>query len=282
MADFVVAVRTYKRYKAFISKTYQMLKENDLLDRLYIFVANEEEKQLYLEALADKEYKELIVGVPGCAEVGNFIVNYFPVGKPIVFLDDDLCRFFVFDSTGVAHRRASNLKNYILDGFKTLEETGTNGFSFSYISNRLWLKGKPFKEFRPWQMSGCFYGCFNDPGMLIVSTGSSHCEDSVRTVQVLEKYGGVLLYWWAGFETYYCKDPGGIQATSDRDDTKATTEYFLQNTPNAKLWLKPPQLVKQGVWQLKILPLRSIIKNLASVGRTLTTRSFAWENFASL
>lgn len=282
MADFVVAVRTYKRYTGFISKTYQMLKENNLLDRLYIFVANEEEKQLYLEALADKEYKELIVGVPGCAEVANFIVNYFPVGKPIVFLDDDLIRFFDFDSKGVANRKSTNLKDYLLDGFKTLEETGTNGFSFSYISNKLWLKGKPFKEFRPWQMSGSCFCCFNDPEMLTVANKSSHCEDSVRTVQVLEKYGGVLLYWWAGFETYYCRDPGGIQATGDRDDTKATTEHFFQNTANAKLWLKPPQLVKQGVWQLKIQPLRSIKKNLASVGRTLTTRSFPWEDFASL
>jgi hypothetical protein len=280
MADFVVAVRTYKRYDTFLKRTYKTLEENGLLDRLYIFVANEEEKELYLKALEGKQYKELVVGVPGCAKVLNFIVNYFPAGKPIVFADDDLYRFFTISENGLYTKRATNLKDYILDGFATTQEAGTNGWTFSFCSNKLYLKGKPFKEFRPYQLSGTFYGCFNEP-LLAVPEGSSHCEDSVRTVQISERYGGILIYWWGGFETYYVKEPGGIQASGDRDDTKGNTEFYYNETPGAKIWLKPPHFVKQGVWQLRLLPINTIKKNLASIGRTLTTRSFPWEDFAS-
>jgi hypothetical protein len=282
MADFVVAVRTYKRYDTFLKRTYKTLEENGLLDRLYIFVANEEEKELYLKALEGKQYKELVVGVPGCAEVANFIVNYFPVGKPIVFCDDDLYRFFTISENGVYRKRATNLKEYILDAFETTAENGSNGWNFSFISNKLHLKGKPFKEFRPFQLAGTFFGCFNEPEILTVPEKSSHCEDSVRTVQISERYGGILIYWWGGFETYYAKEPGGIQATSDRDDTKGTTEYFYNNIPNAKLWMKSPYYVKQGVWQMRLFPINKIKKNLASVGRTLTTRSYPWQEFASV
>jgi hypothetical protein len=281
MADFVVAVRTYKRYDTFLKRTYKTLEENGLLDRLYIFVANEEEKELYLKALEGKQYKELVVGVPGCAEVANFIVNYFPAGKPIVFCDDDLYRFFTISKNGVYIKRATNLKEYILDAFATTAENGSNGWGFSFISNKLHLKGKPFKEFRPFHLAGTFFGCFNEP-LLAVAEGSSHCEDSVRTIQVSDKYQGILVYWWGGFETYYCKEAGGIQATSQRDNTKDTTEYFYNTIPNAKLWMKSPYYVKQGVWQMRLFPINKIKKNLASVGRTLTTRSFPWENFASL
>jgi hypothetical protein len=280
--DFVIAVRTYKRSEAFPLKTYKVLEENGLLDRLYIFVANEEEKELYLKSLEGKPYKELIVGVPGCARVANFIVNYFPVGKPIVFCDDDSYRFFNFNSAGKYNKRATNLKEFILDGFKTTKEMGTNGFTVSYLSNKLYLKDKPFKEFRPYQMAGAFYACFNEPEILLIAEGASHCDDSVRTVQVMEKYGGVLVYWWAGFETYYCKEPGGIQASGERLDTKGTCDLYYETTPNAKLWLKAPHFVKEQVWQLRMFPISTLKKNLASVGRTFTTRSFAWPDFILL
>jgi len=280
MADFVVAVRTYKRYDTFLKRTYKTLEENGLLDRLYIFVANEEEKQLYLTALEGKQYKELVVGVPGCAAVANFIVNYFPVGKPIVFCDDDLYRFFTISEAGVYNKRATNLKDYILDAFATTKEAGTNGWNFSFISNKFYLKGKPFKEFRPFQLSGTFYGCFNEP-LLIVPDGSSHCEDSVRTVQISERYGGILVYWWGGFETYYVTEPGGIQASDDRKDTKSNTEFYYNETPGAKTWLKPPHFVKEGVWQLRLLPINTVKKNLASVGKELKRQSFSWPDFAA-
>ena len=43
--DYVIACRSYKRANVFPHKTYRMLAHNGLTDRLYIFVANQEEKE---------------------------------------------------------------------------------------------------------------------------------------------------------------------------------------------------------------------------------------------
>jgi len=280
MADFVIAVRTYKRYDTFLKRTYNTLLENDLVDNLYIFVADEDEKAKYLAVLEGKKYKELIVGVKGGASQSNFIVNYFPEGKEIVFFDDDFYRFFNFDSTGKYYKRATNLKKYCEDGFATIKEMGTNIFTFSFIGNKMYLKGKPFKEFRPYFTAGCFYGGFNEKALLTIPVETSHMDDGIRSIQILQKYGGVLVYWWAGFETYYCKEPGGLQASGERDcDTKALCDKWWAETPNIETWMKPPYLTKEGVWQYRLLTLTSLKKTLASAGIELKRRSFPWADF---
>lgn len=282
MADFVFTVRTYKRYETFLIRTYKVLVENNLTDNLYIFVADEDEKAKYLEVLEGKQYKELIVGVKGGAQQTNFIVNYFPEGTPIIFADDDLYRFFNFTEQGVYNKRANNLKKYLEDGFATTKELGTNGFGFSFISNKMFLKGKPFKEFRPYFLAGTFFGAFNDKEMLSVPKETTHMDDGIRSNQVLEKHRGMLVYWWGGFETYYAKEPGGIQASGERDcDTKALCEKYWAETPNIGRWMKPPYLTKEGVWQYRLLPKNKIKKNLALIGEEMKCISFPWQDFVS-
>ena len=49
--NFVVVIPTYKRYEELKKKTLALLKRIhlDVKNRVYIFVANEEEKEKYLE-----------------------------------------------------------------------------------------------------------------------------------------------------------------------------------------------------------------------------------------
>jgi len=84
----------------------------------------------------------------------------------------------------------------------------------------MWLADKPFKEFRPFTLAGNFFGTRNDPAM--ITTEYSHGDDLVRSVSFLERYGGVLVYWWAGFATRYGKEEGGLQASGDRGSAAAT------------------------------------------------------------
>ena len=199
--DYVIAVRTYARSKIFPKKTYQMLLDNGLTDRLYIFVASLEEKQLYEEAVTS--YKAMIIGEKGGAQAIRAICDYFPPGQRIVFMDDDLERF-----------RPGNLDLYLNDGFRTIDEHACGAFTFSFISNGFWLRHKPFKEFRPFTLAGNFFCTRNDPDM--ITTTYSHGDDLVRSVRYLERYGGVLVYWAAGFVTHYGTEPGGMQASGDR------------------------------------------------------------------
>ena len=72
--DYVVAIPSYKRPNTLKTKTLRLL-EHYKIDpkKVTIFVANEEEKQLYAEALADTPYTNLVVGVAGMGAIRRFI-----------------------------------------------------------------------------------------------------------------------------------------------------------------------------------------------------------------
>ena len=75
-----------------------MLAHNGLTDRLYIFVANQHEKERYEHSLKGLPYKKIIVGELGGANAVKAICRYFPKGQRILFVDDDLNRFYCFDA----------------------------------------------------------------------------------------------------------------------------------------------------------------------------------------
>ena len=81
----------------------------DTDDGLYIFVANEEEKHLYEQSLKGLPYKKIIVGEKGGANATRAICRYFPVGQRILFVDDDLSRFFTFSEDGTQSRGILNV-----------------------------------------------------------------------------------------------------------------------------------------------------------------------------
>jgi hypothetical protein len=218
--NYVIACRTYARSHIFPLKTYRMLAHNGLTDRLYIFVADQAEKRRYEAALADQPYAAIIVGKLGGANAIRAICKYFPKGQRIVFMDDDLDRFFEFDKDGKFHADSSRLGRYLEDGFETIDKHGLGGFTFSFLKNKFWLKGKAFKEFRPFTLAGNFFGVRNDPAM--ITTEYSHGDDLVRSVRYLERYGGALVYWWAGFDTRYGKEEGGLQASGNRGSAAET------------------------------------------------------------
>ncbi len=218
--DYVIAVRSYARASVFPLKTYRMLAHNGLTERLYIFVANAAEKRAYEAALQGKEYRKIVVGELGGANAIRAICRHFPVGQRIVFMDDDLDRFFDFGRDAKFRADSTALGRYLEDGFRTIDDYGCGAFTFSFMSNKLWLRGKPFKEFRPFTLAGNFFGTRNDPAM--ITTEYSHGDDLVRSVRYLERYGGVLVYWWAGFVTHYGKEAGGLQASGNRGSAAET------------------------------------------------------------
>jgi len=237
--DWVIAVRTYKRTKIFLERTYAMLTKNNLTDRLYIFVANEEEKAAYTEALAGKSYKELIVGEIGIEKATAAICKYFPVGKPLIIMDDDLKFFFNFTESGVFVKDATNLKQYLDDGFATIKEHNLGAFTFCNLQNKLYIKDKPFKEFRTRGLPGPFGGFFNEPDLIVTKYG--HLEDAVRTCNFFDKYGGILVYWYAGLVNDYGNLPGGMQSYG-RENIKELTSKVYSEEPLLQLYYKPPAL----------------------------------------
>ena len=263
--EYVIAVRTYARSSIFPQKTYRMLEHNGLTDRLYIFVADAAEKARYEAALAGKSYRKIIVGQLGGANAIRAICQYFPKGQRIVFMDDDLDRFFEFSRTHEFTKDSTKLAKYLEDGFATMDEHKCGSFTFSFMSNKMWLGDKPFKEFRPFMVAGNFFGVRNDPKM--ITTKYSHGDDIQRTVRYIDRYGGTLVYWWAGFSTNYGKEAGGLQASGDRGSAESASNRLRKTgeiswltynaDPLLQAYGKPPAQEKSNPFvtvKLKALP----------------------------
>ena len=174
--DYVIACRSYKRSSVFPYKTYRMLAHNGLTSRLYIFVANHDEKVLYERALKGLEYKQIVIGEIGCAAVVRSICAFFPIGQRIAFMDDDLSRFYCFDANGALDKDSKKLHKYLDDGFTAIDKYNLGAFSFSFLSNKFYLKDKPFKEFRPAPLAGSFFATRNNPKLILTKPYTSHAD----------------------------------------------------------------------------------------------------------
>lgn len=250
MADYVVAVRTYKRAEMFQRSTLRLLREQGLADRLYVFVGSDIEEYRALEP----ELRYVSVPV-GCANAVRGICEHFPRGQPIFFMDDDLEEWFWFDTSANAVRH-DRLHEFITEGFTHAP------FTFKSMTNRYWMKNvKPFKPIYS-NMTGGYFGAFNEPELITTTTG--HCEDLLRTVQYLKTKRIPWAWQHAGFKTKYATNPGGLQASGERTDTLAVCHTIY---PEVSEWVHPvPEQQKCGLWFWRLLAPSTLKARLRASG----------------
>jgi len=284
--EYVIACRSYGRATVFPKKTFRMLEHNKLTGRLYVFVASAAEKRAYRDNLpAEFPADRIIVGVPGLAPITRFICKYFPEGQRILFVDDDLEYFFVMPRKGQGRMQkdSGNLHRYVEDAFRTIDAHDLGSFTFSFLSNAFYLTGKPFKEFRPFIVGGSFFGARNERKLIPVDVGQA--EDVLRSCRYFEKYGGTLVYWYAGFATHYGKEPGGMQSSGDRGDaasrlktTKEISQKLYDSEELLRAYATPPQFVEAAnLYTLKIRTLPQIRKEMKARG--VEARWAVWDGF---
>ena len=87
--NFVVAIPTYKRYEQLKTHTLSLLKRIHLdMNKVYIFVADEEEKEKYLESLEGENYYKIVVGEKGMMNIRNFICKLWLDGHMLMRIKD--------------------------------------------------------------------------------------------------------------------------------------------------------------------------------------------------
>ena len=83
MNDYVIAIPSYKRNETLKKKTMRVLSEYKINpNKIYIFVADNDQKKLYEDTLEPKTYNKIVVGKPGIQHIRNFMPKYFPEKKP--------------------------------------------------------------------------------------------------------------------------------------------------------------------------------------------------------
>uniref|UniRef100_A0A6C0D2Y1 Glycosyltransferase n=1 Tax=viral metagenome TaxID=1070528 RepID=A0A6C0D2Y1_9ZZZZ len=212
MTDYIVAIPSYKRAQLCNEKTLTMLKKNNIpKQKIYVYVANQEELEEYKKVLDTSLYGKLIVGKKGLVPQRQFIIESWPAGKNIVFFDDDVASI--------------DLKMSVLFKSKTLDYFFKYAFAESKkqksfiwgvypVFNPFFRKGRGELSTCLNYIVGAFYGIINRPNLksiqLTITKENGQKEDVERTLKYFVEDGIVLRFNKVGFVTKYYGKSGGL------------------------------------------------------------------------
>ena len=228
--DYVVAIPSYKRAETLRDKTLTVLAEYKIpASKIYVFVANKEQEDLYRSVLKPGSYGHMIVGVPGMANIRNFITEYFPVGKRIINMDDDIKGFLEFSSTARRHEiPLRSLDSLIKKGFSESAKTGFRLWGIYPVANGFFMKEGPTTDLK--YIIGAFWGITN-PGPILTVTIDDK-EDYMRSLIMYVLDGGVLRFRDAAPITAYYKEAGGMQEERTKNRVTKSAEALHAAFPN--------------------------------------------------
>ena len=225
---YVIAIPTYDRVDILLQDTLPMLLRQGVPPKnIDIFVANKEQEELYKSAVPQNNYNKLVVGVKGLGKQLQFIKDYYPQGKHIIRMDDDISS--VFKKKGDNDTMEFNLNKFIVSSFKKLKELGLTLWSVNKVANPFFMTDGYSTDLR--LISGNIQGYINsnNPSYDFKIKNNYTAEDIERTLRHYITDGGVLRFNDYGFKTKPM-NVGGIQSDLGSNKQriievrKATTE----------------------------------------------------------
>lgn len=185
-----LAIPTYQRPEMIRKKTLAFLEQAGYpADRIYLFVANEQEKELYT-------WDNIVVGVPGLVHQRNFITDFFDEGEIIVCMDDDV------ESIDCINNHFLGLVEYAV----RLINIGEGGL-FGIRPN---TDGRLY-TYKTTSHLAFIIGSFNirrNHRSIRLTQPQKH--DYEMTMLYFLRYGKVYRYNGAGVKTKYMKNAGGL------------------------------------------------------------------------
>lgn len=251
--QYQIAIPSFKRDGQIIEKTLKVL-ESYSIDpkRVTIFMANEEERQKYAEALTNSPYQNLVIAQEGIMEVRNFMWNYYPEGTPVLFMDDDVETVQIIDpQNSKKHIKAPDLFNDVIaPGFNAMRENHAYIWGMYAAGNPGFMTGINFNDdskdgheenssaitIGNVYIIGSFFGAVirHDPKLLV---GCADKEDHERSVTHFIKDGRVVRLDFVTVESAYYKAKGGLQETRTADTVKIGADYMLKKYPKY-VWIR--------------------------------------------
>jgi hypothetical protein len=237
-SEYVIAIPSYKRVETLKMKTLAVLAKYKIpAKKIYIFVANKEEEAVYKAGLEPGTYNKIVVGVPKIGPQRMFIMRHFPVGKPLVQIDDDVSSFIEYDAKAKRHERPlRDLDATIRRGFRLCKEVGCGCWGIYPTANGFFMKPGYTTDLR--FLIGVMTGCFN-PG-----TMKLHCEsfkeDYERTLKFYERDGAVIRMNDIAPKTSYYTEKGGAEEFRDWKPMEAEAKWLESEYPDlVKIrWIK--------------------------------------------
>ena len=230
--DWVIAIPSYRRATTLRDKTLAVLHGYKIpRNRIHVFVADKDEAASYGATLDPATYGHLHVAEPGMAAVRNFITRFFPVGKPIFNVDDDIRGFLEWSPTARRHERPlRDLAAAITAGFAAARRTGYRLFGFYAVPNGFFMKGGPPSTDLKY-IIGSVWGILN-PGPAALTVTIDDKEDYLRSVMMYVLDGGVLRFNNIAPQSAYYKEAGGMQETRTMKRIDASARAMVRAFPD--------------------------------------------------
>jgi len=185
-----IAIPSYNRPECLTIKSLE--KHGIDLDNIYLFVANEEQEELYRKNLDNKI--KIIIGIKGLCNIRNFITNYFDEGEILICMDDDIKDFVILEKP---------LLQVLNDSISYLEKSPYQLIGFPPTSNPFYIKKKGYTD-GIFFCIGVLWMVKNDKSIIV----DNILEDVERTFLSVDKYGGVIRCHDIMYKTRFCAKNG--------------------------------------------------------------------------
>lgn len=211
MTDWKVVVPSYNRVDGFKKKTLATLQHHKIPpSKIYLFVANEEQKKLYEEGLEPGTVGHIIVGEKGLPQVRNFIFKHFPAGTPLVSFDDDVRGFVRLDGEKLRDVRPAELGDLFNMAFAECKKVGARFWGDYPVPNAFFMSNNFSYDLK--FIMGSFWGCFNPKEDVQITIGHGEKEDYMRTIQFWEQDHTVVRLNFLSHKTATYNEAGGLQS----------------------------------------------------------------------
>lgn len=253
---YEIAIPSYKRHETLAEKTLSILKTYRIPShKITVFVANKDEESVYKAYLDPKTYGKIVVAKKGLMHARNYISDYFPVGTPLVCMDDDIKGFLEYDEDSPRKERPlRSLIGVIKHGFQECIKNGCRLWGVYSVPNGFFMKDTVSTDLK--FIVGSFWGCINPgtKGPSGVKMIMDEKEDYYRTIQYFLQDGCVVRLNNVAPKTAYYKESGGMQEDSERKKKQEVAVKFLLK--------KYPQFVsinsarKSGFMEIRLKDMR--------------------------
>lgn len=243
--DYVIAIPSLSRELTLVNKTLKTLVEHKIdLKLVYIFIIKEEKDQ-YMELLNNSQVT-VVIGDKGIIEQRTFIQNYFPIGKQIVCLDDDIM------TVDLSLTHYTSLHHFFMSAFMDCKLYKSFIWGVYPVENPYYREARKPLTTDLSYIVGAFYGIINRGDLFtLIAFQKEDCEQSIMH---FINDGIVLRYNRIGFKTIYFST-GGLGGLKKRlEGNKSSTEALALRFPDyGKIKVKSNGLYN---FELKKVPAR--------------------------
>ena len=130
-----IAIASYRRKNLIKETTLQLLLDNKIKYKIYIFLKDEIDHEEYKESLKDikLDIEYVICNQEGIGKTRTFIRNYFDVGEKIIMIDDDIIDI-------KSKRETFNLNEFMLEAFETMKKENSKFAGCCPYDNEFYMK----------------------------------------------------------------------------------------------------------------------------------------------